>query len=842
MSHFHEPDSDDDSLVDDDEHPLTRTLTHSLTPIASTPTALPATALLATHLIDEQELRDLSAQLSFQETAAREELTHSLTQWENTTQLSLKKSVETLENKIERLKKKLKECSGGSGGSGGSGSDECVSEAVEEELEEVVKEHKKLSCRLYFPHSVHRMSSGGIYCALDDFWLECITGNFNLELLPAMGSDVGQVVFVLSGQASSSSSGGVSECGSGSGSSASEGVAAKFHMTNFKLKGDHLLVPSLSFDDMDVEVVFTVTVVLSFSKVTKKWHIDEDDFKVDVLEFDGPFGLTTGVLGAILGIITPLVRRQVLRELPVELGDLITSLPCPLQVNGTFQAQGTPSWDEVTSPLITSTSICALMGQTPAALLNFHAIQRSMQRPKDELLVTLNDVIAYQRKYKSTSCWPMMMEMWQDAAMAYYARTCKFEPSDTADDPSQQSFVSCVSVEKLFLGVVAAAKMPVGIEIDVTRVEGQFGIKNALEQSNLFAKRMVDEMSKSVENNKESLTVAEQELLKNMKKMILKNNDAFEFLLQRVDFMQGKSSVHVESGPAAELTGTFDNLTGQFPVALWAGLPADKIIGGNIIVPTLTKLQTTKDGILKFLFYQLGSLEMLEKCNLHKWFQDDLPDEAALTAIELAELNIHRPMFSFILDQPVEMKPGAALFTVEVGPQSEDWTPKGSVADEKAPKYLADIKPLGDKCPVLVQTSQQVKMLGKVPLVTTSVHLADMVAFLNKHFDDIEVLLDVISLTSGAKRETCMQYINFAKITISILTKYVLKPGLIMDVNMSTRVIANAQDIIVCLENRVPGMSALQLEAKIDFREIITDLTTLKSAMFNAINHKSLIF
>jgi hypothetical protein len=141
-----------------------------------------------------------------------------------------------------------------------------------------------------------------------------------------------------------------------------------------------------------------------------------------------------------------------------------------------------------------------------------------------------------------------------------------------------------------------------------------------------------------------------------------------------------------------------------------------------------------------------------------------------------------------------------------------------------------------------VQTSQQVKMLGKVPLVTTSVHLADMVAFLNKHFDDIEVLLDVISLTSGAKRETCMQYINFAKITLSILTKYVLKPGLIMDVNMSTRVIANAQDIIVCLENRVPGMSALQLEAKIDFREIITDLTTLKSALFNAINHKSLIF
>jgi hypothetical protein len=235
---------------------------------------------------------------------------------------------------------------------------------------------------------------------------------------------------------------------------------------------------------------------------------------------------------------------------------------------------------------------------------------------------------------------------------------------------------------------------------------------------------------------------------------------------------------------------------------------------------------------------------MLEKCNLLKWFMDELPDEAALSAIELAELNIHRPQFSFIMDQPVVMAPGATLFTVQVGPQDEDWVPPGAkketIPDRE--KYLATIKPLGDVCPVLVQTSQQIKMLGKVPQVTTSVHLAALVGFLNQHFDDLDVLLDVISLTNGAKRETCMQYINFAKIVLSILTKYVLKPGLELDVNMSTRVIANTHDIIVCLENRIPGTSAVDLKAKIDFREIITDLSTLKSALFNAINHKSIIF
>lgn len=805
----YEPDSDDDSVVDEDDVFVSVPSKEAVLTVSAIP--LPPSALQCVDVIDEDKLLVIAAQLSKKESEADKELEENKTIYENFTQPALKKTVEGLEKQIDKLKDQL----------GSTPSDE-----LEDMLDALISEHKKSSCMLYFPNSVHRLAAGGVYCALDDFWLENVTGKFTLELLPAMGSEVGQLVFLLTGK------------------DEAPGVSAIFHMSNFKLRGDSLLVPSLNYEDMDVEVVFTVTVVLSFNKASKKWDIEEDDFKVDVMTFEGPFGLTAGVISAVLGIVTPLLRRQVLRELPAELGKVIATLPCPLQVNGAFQVDGQPRWDEVIAPIISSESICRLLGQAPAVVLHLEAVQRSLRRADDKHISSLRDLISYQRKYQKTSCWTMLMELWQDAAVTYHASTCMFEPSDTADDPSQQAFSSCLSMEKTFLGATSASKFPVRIHIDIKMIEGQFGIKNALEQSNLFAKRMIAEMSKAHEKHGgQPLTPAEMQLLKNMKKMVLQNTDMFEFLLQRVDFMQGKSSVQVQSGPSAQLTGSFDQLSGQFPVALWTALPSDKIIGGNIIVPTLTKLETSAEGVLSFRFFQLGSVQMLEKCNLHKWFLDDLPDdEEALSVVELAELSIHRPLLSIIMDQPVVLPAGAALFTVQVGPQPRDWAPAGASMNPRGSKYLADITPLGDACPLLVQTSQQIKLLGKVPLVTTSVHLTKLMSFLNKHFEDLEVLLDVISLTSGAKRETCLQYINFAKIVLTILTKYVLKPGLTMDINMSTRVIANSQDIIVCLENRVPGVSAVELTAMIDIREIISDWSTLKSALFNAINHKSMIF
>ena len=803
-SHF-EPDSDDDSVVDEEEVQVCVPRKVSQPPAQA---LLPA-ALEFVEVIEEDELLEIAALLEAKEEEALVEMQGKRQQWEKVTQPELKKTVDSLETQIDKLKGQL---------------ESTPSDDLEKALESLLGKFKSASCQLYFPDSEHYTASGNIYFAVDDFWLEEVKGSFNLELIPAMGTNIGQIVFVLSGQDDQ------------------PGVSAKFHMSNFKLKGDSLLVPSLNYDEMDVEVVFTVTVVLSYDNAENRWKIEEDDLKVDIIELEGPFGLTKGVLSAILGIVTSVIRKKLLKDLPVELGSFVVVLPCPLQVNGTIQAVGQPCWAEVTNPVVSSTSICNLMGQAPAEVLNFHAIQKCLKRDSNKILTSMNDFISYFRKFKGSKFWTAITELWQDAALAYFARTCKFEPSDTADNPSEQTFTSCCSVENLFRGVVNATKMPIGVHIDVQRIEGQYGMKNAIEQSNRFARRMIEEMNKAQADKADKLTAAERHLLESMKAVVLQNNDIFEFILQRVDYMQGTSSVHVDSGPEAELTGTFENLSGQFPIALWTGLPANKIIGGNIIVPTLTKLQTSKEGVLCFQFYQLGSLEMLEKCNLMKWFQDELPDDESLTAIELAELNIFQPMFSFVMDNAVEVPQGGALFTLQVGPVEKDWVPGGVQKNPVREKYLADIKPLGEACPVLVQTSKEVKMMGKVPKVTTSVHLANLVDFFNKHFDDMEALLDVVSLTNGASRDTCFQFVNFAKIVVSILTKYVLKPGSELDINMSTRIVANSADIIVCLENRLPGTSAVDLKAKVDFGEAITDLATLRSALFNVINHKSMIF
>lgn len=823
MSRVFQPDSDDDSEIEDEEE---RTPSSAPGPGRATGEKkeppnlqpLPPDALKSVYSLTLEEggdgsLEEISRTLEEAEMKSIEELENQEKEFKKTTSPKLKKEMEELESRVEKLRKVPKTTEK-------SSKEEKEAEDINEKLlEELTSQLKKLSTRLMFPQSVHRSAADGLYFAVDDFWLDSLSGKFDLELLPCMGSDVARVVFVLTGEQQ-------------------EGASVRLHLTNFQLKADSVVVPSLSYDEMDVETTFTGLFVLSFDQQKRQWSIEEDDFKVDIKEFEGPFGLSKAVLSAILAILLPVVRKRLLKDLPEELGVFLSSLPCPLQVSGSFGSWGQPNYLEASAPMIASTSVSSLLGHSPAALLHLEAIQRSMKRRESDRLVSLVDLIRYQRKHRRSSQWKLISELWQDAAAAYHALSCRYEPSDTADDPSLQHFPTRLSVERVFLGASRAAKMPVEFLLDVKRVEGQFGMKTALQQSNAFARRMMEKMD-SAKEKLEKLTVSEKHLLENVKKMVQSNADVFQFLLQRVDFMQGQSSVHVESGEDAQLTGRFDHLSGQFPAALWVGLPANKIIGGNILVPTLTKLETTKEGVLQFNFYELSSVAMLERCRLHQWLQDDLPDDEEHSAKELAELQLHRPQFSLVMDQPVQMSPGGTLFTVQVGPQERDWVPPGAKKSPTREKYLAEIRPLGESCPLLVQTSEQVKMLGKIPTVTTRVQLAALVAFLSRHFDDLEALLDVLQLSSGAEREVCLQYVSFAKIVLSILSKYTTRPGLQLDVDMATRVISNASDIIVCLENRLPEQSAVKIRAKIDFGDIISDLLTLKDAIFSCINHNA---
>ncbi len=90
---------------------------------------------------------------------------------------------------------------------------------------------------------------------------------------------------------------------------------------NFKLKGDSITVPSISLDEEQIDVVFKVTIVLTFDVQSKKWvQPHEEEFKLDIVDFTGPFGLSRNVVSAVLRIGVPILRDHVMKMLPPELG------------------------------------------------------------------------------------------------------------------------------------------------------------------------------------------------------------------------------------------------------------------------------------------------------------------------------------------------------------------------------------------------------------------------------------------------------------------------------------------------------------------------------------------
>jgi hypothetical protein len=138
-------------------------------------------------------------------------------------------------------------------------------------------------------------------------------------------------------------------------------------------------VPRLSLDTVKVTVTIRVTLMLTYSMTDKKWTAPPNNFRVEMLAFKGPFGLSRSVVSGILTIVVPILREQLLAALPPELGMFISSLPSPLSVRGEFNVKGT-ELKHLAHSMFKSEHMCSLVGYTPEQLLKWIAIQKSIGR------------------------------------------------------------------------------------------------------------------------------------------------------------------------------------------------------------------------------------------------------------------------------------------------------------------------------------------------------------------------------------------------------------------------------------------------------------------------------
>jgi hypothetical protein len=269
-------------------------------------------------------------------------------------------------------------------------------------------------------------------------------------------------------------------------------------------------------------------------------------------------------------------------------------------------------------------------------------------------------------------------------------------------------------------------------------------------------------------------------------------------------------------------------------------------------------------------------------------------------------VRVMSPHISVIVDQMLKLKPGAELLNVKLGPVAKGWTPFGfenstPLHDSREAPTTAETKQtlvntnpatarftlLGDAaeeetnedqrygsykkgavaekpsmsvlgCPMLLQTSEHIKALAQIPNVEIDVHIASVLRFVSNFFDDIDVLRRFLGVMDPHLQDEIDEYIFLVKVLIDRLGKYFLLPNLELEVNISAKIVATDEDIILTVQPNVPvaaaggvdkpslsamgnssrdfssssgGDNVIQLFAKINVMDVVGDYLAVASAM-----------
>lgn len=174
------PDSDDESVDEDEEKCVSET-------------PLDASAADTVVVVNNPTLLSIGEQIMQIELEIKEARDARMQEWMKRTLPSLKSDIAASEGKVDTLRGRIKSAVD-------TNKDEDTITAMRKELKRLKETLDEMKRHMYFPQSLHSGGSDGLYCALDSFWLQHISGSFEVELQPPMGTDTGKVILVLSGE------------------------------------------------------------------------------------------------------------------------------------------------------------------------------------------------------------------------------------------------------------------------------------------------------------------------------------------------------------------------------------------------------------------------------------------------------------------------------------------------------------------------------------------------------------------------------------------------------------------------------------------------------------------
>jgi hypothetical protein len=306
-----------------------------------------------------RQMRDLEMECAKEADAVAKE-------WKRNHKPQYKMQVKELEKALEGLQAQLNK-------------NNKLSESEVVTLEDSISAHTEAlnatKKRLYFPQSSLSFGTNGIFVAIDDVWIERISGEFVVDLIGSLSSP--QVIIVLTG----------ADSGPGA------GVNVNLKLEGFKLRAPG--APKISLDEAVLTACVRVTMMMTFHSESNKWKMSNDDLDIKMNAFSGPYGLSRTLVSTVLSIVSSKIRKAILDAVPMEIGHLLRTLPIPFSIRGEFDIEGNRI-KELSLPVSQATGLCRTLGLSMEHLDHFLKLQKMLDRRSwGKMLKTIQDMINY---------------------------------------------------------------------------------------------------------------------------------------------------------------------------------------------------------------------------------------------------------------------------------------------------------------------------------------------------------------------------------------------------------------------------------------------------------------
>lgn len=637
----------------------------------------------------------------------------------------------------------------------------------------------------------------------------------------------------------------------------------RLKVEGFKLAGDKgKSIPKLKFENLKVSLGLSCRVTFVYDDIKAQWTCKT--FNLKLLSFKGPYGITRGIVGAILSLVTPLIKSSILEQLPVELGQFIRTLPMPCHLDGEFDVAGT-QLDLLSEIMHHSHVVQELCGYSSTQIEMFFALQKAMER--SHILKTMSDLLAYQKSFAHDPVgFSAVIHLWDQAATMYSAKVIDGIGENTL---SQLSRLYPSDLTILFEPFMDACdklqRKRIVANFEMYQVDGQLSLNDAFKYAHQFIHRI------STEALEKANALQKSQLLATIHRLGIVYAEMLgllQLISQNLDFAQWKVQASLRTGPDGLLKMSVKEILAQLPILLNLSISKPKTMGSVPLIPFIISFKPQPNGDIYLeinsfahkdvpsnksssgaIDYNKHLKSIIAQTEYERISKPLSPiiDESTLSSSQcdapanmnmILCVNATSPQISIVVDRNVRLKAGAELFTLAIGPRNKGWRPFGTDAipegieeeakkaepphdndsnnnndaDESASdiestgKAETDLSPEEAGCPISIQTGPGIRMLAQIPNAAVDLHLGGLTRFVLEHFEDLQLLKEYLEAVFGG--EFHYEELNLTRLILQKLSKYVHMPDCSADINVNGKIVALEREILVRLETPIEVIDA----------------------------------